>query len=184
MENTRMGLSVAEQGQPISGGELDQAEHAFRTIAQSSLDREALRVPAQVLETVRPFFTLGWALGVRGGNTGPALVGVPVDESTVRQAFAAVMPDRVADSLALSEALSLAPELAGPVLFQKVRYNGSLHTRHGLYWVSTIHAFADPLGGPPVLRYDLAEQRGHALIVAVRQARRVSVTPLPAFLQR
>ncbi|MDQ1041794.1 hypothetical protein [Streptomyces sp. V4I2] len=135
----------------------------------------------ELLDMVRPFFELGWAMGVRTGHTGPAMADVPVDRATVASAFVMLLSGRVADRLVLQVARSLDPQHAGPVLWQKVDYHGSLTHRHGSYWVHAIHAHADPFGGAPELRYDLCGIRGVAPVPMVTNVRRESLTPLPDY---
>ncbi|MGW2651702.1 hypothetical protein ACWC2T_44255 [Streptomyces sp. NPDC001393] len=158
--------------------EREQAGYALRELARSESDPEALRVPREQLDMVRPFFELGWAMGVRTGHTGPAMADVPVDRDTVARAFVLLMSERVADQLVLAVARSLDPQHAGPVLWQKVRYHGSLTQRHGAYWVGAIHAHADPFGEAPELRYDLCEVRGVVSAPVISNVRRQSLTPL------
>ncbi|MGW1729013.1 hypothetical protein ACWCQK_39915 [Streptomyces sp. NPDC002306] len=87
-------------------------------------------MPREQLEMVRPFFELGWVMGVRTGHTGPALVGVPVDPHTVARAFVLLPAERVADPMVIAVAQSLDPQHAGPVLWQRVDYHGSVTGRH------------------------------------------------------
>ncbi|MGW7369844.1 hypothetical protein ACWGI8_42080 [Streptomyces sp. NPDC054841] len=181
MENTRITEQVEEPGAPLSVAEREQAGYALRQLARSERDPEALRVPYEQLELVRPFFELGWAMGVRTGHTGPAMADVPVDRATVARAFVVLMSERVADGLVIAVARSLDPQHAGPVLWQKVRYHGSVTRRHGTYWVNAIHAHADPFGEAPTLRYDLCEMHGVAPVPIVTNVRRESLTPLPDY---
>ncbi|MEU5044599.1 hypothetical protein [Streptomyces griseorubiginosus] len=178
MENTRIAGQAQETGAPLTDAEKEQAGYALRELARSESDPEALRVPHEQLEMVRPFFELGWAMGVRTGHTGPAMADVPVDRATIARAFVLLMSERVADQLVIAVARSLDPQHAGPVLWQKVRYHGSLTQRHGTYWVGAIHAHADPFSAAPELRYDLCEMRGLALVSVVTNVRRTSLTPL------
>ncbi|MFE4411289.1 hypothetical protein [Streptomyces sp. NPDC056821] len=180
MEHTRIAQET-ETGQPLTAAEKEQAGYALRELARSESDPNALKVPQQQLELVRPFFQLGWALGVRTGHTGPAMAGVPVDRNTVARAFVLLMSGRVADQLVIAVAQSLDPQDAGPVLWQKVRYHGSVAQRHGMYWVSAIHAYADPFGGPVSLRYDLCALEGPGAVAKVTNVRRVSLTPLSEY---
>jgi hypothetical protein len=181
MEYTRIAEQAEEAGAPLTEAEQDQARYALRELARSESDPDALKVPRELLETVRPFFELGWALGVRTGHTGPAMADVPVDRATVAHAFVMLLAERVTDQLVIAVARSLDPQHAGPVLWQKVDYHGSLTQRHGTYWVHAIHAHADPFGEAPELRYDLCEMRGVAAVSAVANVRRTSLTPLPEF---
>ncbi|MEU9671837.1 hypothetical protein AB0E25_41360 [Streptomyces bobili] len=180
MESTRI-AEQAEAGAPLTAAEQEQAGYALRELARSMGDPEAQRVPQEQLEMVRPFFELGWAMGVRTGHTGPALADVPVDRVTVARAFVLLMAERMADPVVIAVARSLDPQHAGPVLWQKVDYHGSLTSRHGSYWVSAIHAHADPFGEAPELRYDLCEMRGVLPVPVVKNVRRVSITPLPVY---
>ncbi|TLS45825.1 hypothetical protein FE633_13715 [Streptomyces montanus] len=180
MENTRIAEQVEETGAPLTAAEQEQAGYALRELARSESAPDALRVSQAQLELVQPFFELGWAMGVRTGHTGPAMADVPVDRSTVARAFVLLMSERVADALVLSVARSLDPQHAGPVLWQKVEYHGSVTQRHGTYWVSAIHAHADPFGEAPTLRYDLCEMRGVTPVPMVTGVRRANLTPLPA----
>ncbi|MBA2949569.1 hypothetical protein [Streptomyces himalayensis] len=181
MENTRIADQAEEAGAPLTVAEREQAGYALRELARSESDRDALRVPHEQLEMVRPFFELGWAMGVRTGHTGPAMADVPVDRATVARAFVMLLSERVADQLVIAVARSLDPQHAGPVLWQKVRYHGSLTQRHGAYWVSAIHAHADRFGEVPELRYDLCGMRGAAPVSMVTNVRRTSLTPLPDY---
>ncbi|MCQ8836092.1 hypothetical protein [Streptomyces malaysiensis] len=178
MENTRIAEQTQETGAPLTDAEKEQAGYALRDLARSESDPNTLRVPHEQLEMVRPFFELGWAMGVRTGHTGPAMADVPVDRATVARAFAMLLSERVADQLVAAVARSLDPQHAGPVLWQKVRYHGSLTQRHGTYWVHAIHAHAELFGEAPTLRYDLCEMRGLCPVSVVTNVRRVSLTPL------
>ncbi|MGW2563443.1 hypothetical protein ACWCXB_30310 [Streptomyces sp. NPDC001514] len=178
MESTRIAEQAEEAGAPLTDAEREQAGYALRELSRSESDPNALRVPHEQLEMVRPFFELGWAMGVRTGHTGPAMTDVPVDRETIARAFVLLMSERMADQLVIAVARSLDPQHAGPVLWQKVDYHGSLTQRHGTYWVSAIHAHADPFGEAPELRYDLCEMRGVAPVPMVTNVRRTSLTPL------
>jgi hypothetical protein len=181
MEYTRIAEQAEEAGAPLTVAEQEQAGYALRELARSESDPDALKVPHEQLEMVRPFFELGWALGVRTGHTGPAMADVPVDRATVARAFVMLLSERVADQLVIAVARSLDPQHAGPVLWQKVRYHGSVTQRHGTYWVQAIHAHADPFGEAPTLRYDLCELRGVCPVSVVTNVRRESLTPLPDY---
>ncbi|MFD7444089.1 hypothetical protein [Streptomyces sp. NPDC059909] len=181
MESTRIAEQAEEAGAPLTDAEREQAGYALRELARSEGDTGALRVPREQLEMVRPFFELGWAMGVRTGHTGPAMAEVPVDRMTVARAFVLLMSERVADPLVIAVARSLDPQHAGPVLWQKVDYHGSLTQRHGTYWVRAIHAHADPFGEAPELRYDLCEMHGVTPVPMVTNVRRTSLTPLPDY---
>lgn len=179
MEGTRIAGQAEEAGAPLTVAEREQAGYALRELVNSGPD--AQRVPREQLEMVRPFFELGWAMGVRTGHTGPALADVPVDWGTVARAFGfLLMAERMADPVLIAVARSLDPHRSAPVLWQKVDYHGSVTSRHGSYWVCAIHAHADPFSEVPELRYDLCELRG-IMAVAVRNVRRVSITPLPEY---
>ncbi|MFF8848284.1 hypothetical protein ACF08N_37480 [Streptomyces sp. NPDC015127] len=179
MENTRMAEQAEAAGVPLTDAEREQARYALKELARSaSGDPEALRVPRERLDVVRPFFELGWAFGVRTGHTGPAMADVPVDRRTVARVFALLMAERTADPLVIAVARSLDPQDHGPVMWQKVRYHGSLALLHGTYWVHGIHAQADPFGETLELRYDLCEMRGVAPVTVVTNVRRASLTPL------
>jgi hypothetical protein len=181
MESTRMGQRAREAGAPLTDAEKEQARYALAELARSERDGEALRVSGEQLELVRPFFELGWAMGVRTGHTGLAVAGVPVDGSTVDRAFVGLLSARVAHQLVIAVARCLDPQDAGPVLGQKVRYHGSLMERHGEYWVQAIKVQADSTGGGCSLRYDLCEVIGGFSVPAVMRVRRQSLTPLPDY---
>ncbi|MDQ0605728.1 hypothetical protein QF037_010161 [Streptomyces canus] len=121
MENTRIPEQAREIGAPLTDAEKEQARYALRELACSERDPDAMRVSHEQLDVVRSFFELGWAMGVRTGHTGPAMADVPVDRETVDRAFV---------DLLLSERLA---NQCGPVLWQKVRYHGSVTRRHGVY---------------------------------------------------
>ncbi|MER8225834.1 hypothetical protein ABTZ58_35890 [Streptomyces sp. NPDC094143] len=178
MEGTRIPEQAEEAGAPLTAAEREQAGYALRELVNSGPD--ARRVPREQLEMVRPFFELGWAMGVRTGHTVPALADVPVDRVTVARAFVLLMAERMADPVLIAVARSLDPQRSAPVLWQKVDYHGSVTSRHGSYWVCAIHAHADPFSEVPELRYDLCELRG-IMTVVVRNVRRVSITPLPEY---
>ncbi|MGV9456337.1 hypothetical protein [Streptomyces sp. NPDC003635] len=180
MENTRIAEQVRE-GEPITDAEKEQARYALAELARSERDPEVLRVSHEQLEVVRPFFELGWALGVRNGHTGPAVAGVPVDRATVEGAFLGLLSGRVASQLVIAVARILDPQDAGPVLWQRVRYHGSLRRCHGVYWVQAIRAEAGPVGGDHRLRYDLCEVIGGVPVPVVVNVRRGSVTALPEY---
>lgn len=179
MEGTRIAEQAEEAGAPPTAAEREQAAYALRELASSGPHSQ--RVPREQLEMVRPFFELGWAMGVRTGHTGPALADVPVDRVTVARAFVLLMAERMADPVLIAVARSLDPQHAGPVLWQKVDYHGSLTSRHGSYFVRAIHAHADPFSDAPELRYDLCEMHGCIPVTVVRNVRRVSITPLPEY---
>jgi hypothetical protein len=181
MESTRIAEQAEAAGAPFTVAEQEQAAYALRELARLASDPEAQRVPQEQLDLVRPFFELGWVMGVRSGHTGPALADVPVDRVTVARAFVLLRVARMADPVVVAVARSLDPQHAGPVLWQKVDYHGSLTSRHGSYWVSAIHAHADPFGEAPELRYDLCEMRGVVPVPVVKNVRRVSITPLPVY---
>lgn len=181
MESTRITEQAEEARAPLTDAEQEQAAYALRELASSESDPDALKVPREQLEMIRPFFELGWAMGVRTGHTGLAMTDVPVDRTTVARAFVLLMSERVADQLVIAVARSLDPQHAGPVLWQKVDYHGSVTQRHGVYWVCAIHAHADPFGEAPELRYDLCEMRGVTPVPTVTNVRRTSLTPLPAY---
>lgn len=178
MEITRI---AAEAEAPLTDAEREQAGYALRELARSERDPNALRVPSEQLEMIRPFFELGWAMGVRTGHTGPAMADVPVDWATVARAFVLLMSERATDPQVIAVARSLDPQQAGPVLWQKVDYHGSVTRRHGTYWVNAIHAHADPFGETPELRYDLCEVLGIKPVPMVTNVRRRSLTPLPVY---
>ncbi|WP_435220573.1 hypothetical protein [Streptomyces sp. Tue6028] len=182
MESTRIAGQPEETRAPLTDAEREQAAYALGELARSESDPHALRVPREQLEMIRPFFELGWAMGVRTGHTGPAMTDVPVDHDTVARAFVLLMSERVADQLVIAVARSLDPQHAGPVLWQRVQYHGSLTQRHGAYWVGAIHAHADPFGEAPELRYDLCEMRGVTPVPMVTRVRRTSLTPLAEYL--
>ncbi|MFD5425474.1 hypothetical protein [Streptomyces sp. NPDC127084] len=179
MEETQIAAPTQKLGAPLTLAEKEQARYALRELVRSKRDPKALRMTQEQFEMVQPFFELGWAMGVRTGHTGRAVADVPVDRLTVYRAILNVVGDGASDHLALAVARSLAPHSAGPVLWQKVRYHGSLTRRHGLYWVKAIRAEADPVGGAHSVSYDLCEVIGGIAVPAVTRVRRQSLTPLP-----
>ncbi|MFJ4648149.1 hypothetical protein ACIP6Q_32105 [Streptomyces bobili] len=182
MENTRIAGQAREVGAPLTDAEKEQARYALAELARSERDPDTQRVSPEQLDVVRSFFELGWAMGVRTGHTGPAMADVPVDGATVDRAFLGLLlSERVANQLALSLARILDPQDSGPVLWQKVRYHGSVTRRHGDYWVQAIKAEAGPVGGAHKVRYDLCEVIGRIPVPAVTNVRGQSVTPLPEF---
>ncbi|MGW2939890.1 hypothetical protein ACWDA7_51525 [Streptomyces sp. NPDC001156] len=181
MDDTRIVQRAEEISAPITDAEREQAAYALAELARSESDPSALRVSHEQLALVRPFFELGWAMGVRGGHTGPAVANVPVDPRTVSAAFVLLMTERITSALAVAVARTLDPQDAGPVLWQKVDYHGSLTQLHGPYWVTAIHAHADPFGEAPELRYDLSKMTGPTPVIVARNVRRRSLTPLPIF---
>lgn len=170
MEYTRVEQQAQEAGEPLTDAEQEQARYALAELARSTRAQDAMRVTPEQLEAVRPFFELGWAMGVRNGHTGPAMAGVPVDQTTVDYAFVRLLSERVARGL--------SPQNPGRLLWQRVRYHGSLATRHGLYWVGAIHTHGDPVSMLSTLRYDLYERRAGTLVQVVTNVRRSSITPL------
>ncbi|MER6691131.1 hypothetical protein [Streptomyces minutiscleroticus] len=186
MDETRMAgqneeiRAAEETGAPVTQAEREQSGHALWELAYGEVGR-GLGIPSEHVETARPFFELGWAMGVRTGHGAPALAGVPVDRAAVARAFALLSPEQVADGMLLAVARTLDPEHNGPILWQKVDYHGSHTGKHGTYWVTAIHAHADPFGDGPEVRYDISEQRGAAFVVKLRSVRRESITPLPYF---
>ncbi|MEU6511060.1 hypothetical protein [Streptomyces sp. NPDC046942] len=180
MENTRIAEQAEETGAPLTEAEKEQAGYALRELARSESDPDALRVSSEQLEMVRPFFELGWALGVRTGHTGPALADVPVDHSTVARAFVR-LASRVANRHVVAVARSFEPQEAGPLVWQRVRYHGSLTRRHGRYWVQAIHVHGKTFGLGVTLRYDLCELLEDEPVSVVTNVRRQSLTPLPEY---
>ncbi|MGP4014109.1 hypothetical protein [Streptomyces sp. 4N124] len=176
MENTWIAGQAEETGEPLTDAEKEQAGYALWELARSESDPDALRVSHEQLETVRPFFELGWAMGVRTGHTGPAMTDVPVDHTTVARAFVRLTSAWANDALHVAVARNLGGH-GGLTLWQKVRYHGSVTQRHGAYWVSAIHAHADSFGGVE-LRYDLSELRNSAHAVVISNVRLRSLTPL------
>ncbi|MFE1444653.1 hypothetical protein [Streptomyces sp. NPDC058739] len=174
MENTRIHAEAAESEARISEAEKEQAAYALAELVRSPSDPDTLIMPGADVEAIRPVFELGWAMGVRHGHTGPALAGVPVDRGTVARAFVLLLSER--------PAARTAPDLpdAGPVVWQRVRYHGSLRSRHGLYWTGAIHQYALESGAAE-LRYDLCEIRDDRLETVVSRVRRQSLTPLPEY---
>ncbi|OIJ93240.1 hypothetical protein BIV25_26010 [Streptomyces sp. MUSC 14] len=181
MENTRIAEQAEETGAPLTDAEKEQAGYALRELARSESGPDALRVSAEQLEMVRPFFELGWALGVRTGHTGPAVADVPVDRSTVARAFMRLVSSRVADRHVVAVARSFGPQQAGPLVWQRVRYHGSLTRRHGRYWVQAIHVHGRAFGLGVTLRYDLCELLEDEPVSVVTNVRRQSLTPLPEY---
>ncbi|CCK24382.1 hypothetical protein BN159_8502 [Streptomyces davaonensis JCM 4913] len=181
MENSQIPQQLRETGAPLTDAEKEQARYALAELARSERDPDALRVSHEQLEMVRPFFELGWGMGVRTGHTGAAMAGVPVDPGTVDRAFVGLLSGRVASQLVIAVAQVLDPQGGGPVLWQRVRYHGSVTRCHGSYWVQGIHAHADLVGVACVLRYDLCEVIGGVPVTAVTNVRRRSLTPLPEF---
>ncbi|MFD6285408.1 hypothetical protein [Streptomyces sp. NPDC060205] len=182
MENTRIAQQAPEAGAPLTDAEKEQARYALREMVRSERDSGALRVPPEQLDVVRSFFELGWAMGVRSGHTGPSMADVPVDRATVDRAFAELLLSRrVANQLALSVPRVLDPQDAGPVLWQKIRYHGTLTRRHGVYWVRAIKAEAGPVGAAPSVRYDLCEVIDGMTVLAITDVRPQSLTPLSEF---
>ncbi|MFC9280232.1 hypothetical protein [Streptomyces collinus] len=179
MENTRIAKQGSTARAPLTESEREQATYALRALARSESAADALRVPQEQLEMVRPFFELGWAMGVRTGHTGPAMADVLVGRGTVARAFVLLMAERVADQLVIAVARSLDPQHVGPVLWQRVEYHGSLTQHHGRYWVQSIHAHGDWFGEDLELRYDLCA--GAVGVLVVKNVRRESLTPLPEY---
>ncbi|MFC7309027.1 hypothetical protein ACFQVC_33090 [Streptomyces monticola] len=167
MENTRIAQRGEEAEAPLTDAEEEQARYALDELARSERDRGAPGVSHEQLELVRPFFELGWVMGVRTGHTGPAMAHVPVSRATVDRAFVV--------------ARSLDPQGEGPVLWQKVRYHGSLRRRHGVYWVQAIKVEAGSVGRGYSVRYDLCEVIGGCAVPVVTSVRRQSLTPLPDY---
>ncbi|MFJ5780410.1 hypothetical protein [Streptomyces sp. NPDC093094] len=175
VENTRIHADTEETGERISEEEKEQAAYALGELVRSPSAPDASIMPSCDVEAVRPVFELGWAMGVRHGNTGPALAGVPVDRGTVARAFVLLLSERLAGCLARDV------HAAGPVVWQRVRYHGSLlRSRHGLYWIGAVHEYALACGATE-LRYDLYEIRAEHLVTVVSRVRRQSLTPLPEY---
>ncbi|MEV7454081.1 hypothetical protein [Streptomyces nigra] len=181
MENTQIARQSEGVEAPLTDAEKEQAHYALAELARSEMDPDALRVPREQLDAVRPFFELGWAMGVRTGHTGLAVAGVAVDRGTVDRAFVNLLSERVTSQLVLAVAQVLDPQDSGPVLWQKVRYHGSLTGCHGDYWVQAIKVEAGSFGGGLSVRYDLCEVAGGRSVTVVRGVRRRSLTPLPDY---
>ncbi|MER7982475.1 hypothetical protein [Streptomyces sp. NPDC095817] len=177
MDETQVGTSTVSA--PLSDQELDASAYALRELLRSRGDGQSYRVPARRVELIRPFFRLGWAMGVRTGLTGPALYGVPVDSRTVTAAVTELMAEAVADRLALDTARRLPQN--SPALWQRVSYHGSLSHLHGHYWVVGMHIASGQVGYPAEVRYDLGRELDGAAVPAVRRVRHQSVTVLPEF---
>ncbi|MFJ5779335.1 hypothetical protein [Streptomyces sp. NPDC093094] len=174
VENTRIHADTEETGEQISQAEKEQAAHALAELVRSPSAPDASIMPSCDVEAIRPVFELGWAMGVRHGHTGPALAGVPVDRGTVARAFVLLPSERPAACLARDA------HAAGPVVWQRVRYHGSLRSSHGLYWIGAVHEYA-LASGATELRYDLCKIRGDRLETVVTKVRRQSLTPLPEY---
>ncbi|MFF8932240.1 hypothetical protein ACF1AO_33810 [Streptomyces longwoodensis] len=183
MENARITRRADEAGAPLTDAEKEQASYALAELARSERDPDGMRVSREQLDTVRPFFELGWAMGVRTGHTGPAMADVPVDRGTVDRAFINLLSARLAGRFVTPVVQVLDPEGTGPILWQRVRYHGSLTERHGLYWVTAITAQAGPVGAVHV-RYDLSKVIDGMQVIAVTNVRRQSLTPLPEYRTR
>lgn len=179
MESTRIAEQAEETGAPLTEAEEEQAGYALRALTAKPGDPDAALVSREWLALVQPFFELGWAMGVRTGSTGLAVAGVPVDGATVAHAFAQLNGERAAYALARGQE---DPQHAGPSIWQRVRYHGSLTRSHGTYWVGAIHATGDPVSMLPTLLYDLGELRGETLVPVVTNVRRVSLTPVAEWL--
>ncbi|GGV52305.1 hypothetical protein [Streptomyces spectabilis] len=180
---SRCAEQAEEIGVPVTPAEEEQARNALTELARRESDPDMLCVPREQFELALPLFELGWAMGVRMGNTGPAVTGVPVDWPTVESAFAAPWSGS-GNRLALQLSRILGPLFEGapgPVVWQKVEYHGSVREQHGVHWVHTIRAFGGPHGGTPRLGYDLCEIRGGTPMLTVTGVRRESLTPLPIF---
>ncbi|GGV69747.1 hypothetical protein GCM10010277_80040 [Streptomyces longisporoflavus] len=181
MEDTRIAGQTRESEAPLTDAETEQASYALSELARSERDPEALRVSYEQLGVVRPFFELGWAMGVRTGHTDAAMADVPVDRAAVDRAFVNLLSGQVANQLVIAVAQILDPRDTGPVLWQKARYHGSLTRCHGVYWVQAIKAYAGPVGAVHTLRYDLCAVIGGMPVPAVTDVRRRSLTPLPEY---
>ncbi|MEV6533715.1 hypothetical protein ACGFWD_26600 [Streptomyces sp. NPDC048448] len=177
MDETQVGQSA--ENAPLSDQELDAAVHALKELVRSRRDGQSYRVPARRVELIRPFFLLGWAMGVRTGVTGPALYGVPVDSGTVTAAFTELMAEAVSDRLALETARRLPQN--SPALWQRVSYHGSLSHLHGDYWVVGMHITRSRIGYPAEVRYDLGRELDGAAVPAVTRVRHQSVTAYSEF---
>lgn len=177
MDETQIGQPTVSA--PLSDQELDAAAYALRELARSRRHAQSYRVPARRVELIRPFFLLGWAMGVRTGVTSPALGGVPVDSATIEAAFAALMAEAVSDRLALETARRLPQD--SPALWQKVSYHGSITRLHGRYWVVGMHISRSRIGHPAEVRYDLGRELDEVAVPVVRNVRHESVTALPEF---
>ncbi|WP_409240508.1 hypothetical protein [Streptomyces sp. PA5.6] len=175
MENTRLPERAREGGAPLTDAEEEQVQYALRELLLSGQGPNVLRVPHGRLEMVRALFELGWVAGVRTGHTGPALADVPVDRQTVDRAFRQL---RLSEQEVRTVSRTLDPHDYGPILWQKVRYHGSLTSRHGTYWVQAIHANAETFGEVPTLRYDLCVMDGEWPVKRVTNARLSSLTQL------
>lgn len=157
-------------GVPVTDDEQEQARYALRELAATEYGRLCgARVPADVLEPVRDFFELGWVLGVRTGHTGLAVAGLPVDAESVRLAFARL------------RMTWLDRGEVEPVMWQRVRYHGSVTRKHGSWWVYAIRQVCHRADEPAEVRYDLCEVYGASIVSQVTNVRRESVTPLPEF---
>lgn len=169
MDETRLAPQALAKGAPVSDTEEAQAAYAFRELSRSDSVPGALRMSHELLSTVQALFELGWALGVRTGHTGPALANVPVDRATIERAFRWISS---------WDHEVIRQRVGQPILWQKVRYSGSLTRRHGEYWVVAIHAYADPDGGGPELRYDLCEIVAGRVVPVANGVRPSSLEPL------
>ncbi|MET9881522.1 hypothetical protein ABZZ36_44255 [Actinacidiphila glaucinigra] len=151
----------------VTDNEREQAEAGFGRLLAQTEHAAALRGTLPLwARRAREVFTLGWALGVRYGHTGPAVSHTPV---TDEEAAAALTPmsKRVGDGRA-------------PDLGELVDYHGSLTSRHGRYWVTDIRGTISH-GGAAYLGYRLSEMRDGRYVTIVSNVRRVSITPLGVF---
>ncbi|MFE5847927.1 hypothetical protein ACFQ7N_40525 [Streptomyces niveus] len=155
MEQTRMGAPVTHEAP--SEAELEQLINLF----QSSVAGNLFRMDRRARSAGQLMFELGWLVGVRNGNTGLALMGVPLPASMAEDACEAL-------------ARHTRQDPRRPVVEQAVRYHGSLIGAHGRYWITGISVPS----GERERRYELSEWSGTRYRLMVSNVRRTSFTAL------
>lgn len=158
MDQTRMGAPATHEAP--SEAELEQLNNLF----QSSVAGNLFRMDHRARAAGQLMFELGWLVGVRNGNTGLALMGVP-------------LPPSMAEDACVALGRHTRRDVRPPVVEQAVRYRGSLIGAHGRYWITGISVATTPDGGAE-RRYELSEWTGTRYRVAVSNVRRSSFTAL------
>ncbi|GHC88612.1 hypothetical protein [Streptomyces flavofungini] len=158
---------------PVTQDEQEQARGVLRALTRVEGAAEDRRASAGVLAMVGPLVEVCFAMAVRSGHTGLAVAGVPVSRADIITALGLLSQ--------LRDTESAIPDL---VLGQKVRYHGSLTTRHGEYWVGGFRFDGswEQEGSARVVRYELRSIGSPLGAPVLTHVRRRSLTPLAEYL--
>lgn len=153
--------------QGVTEHEDEQLTDAFRAVEKTFA--APLTVKARAI--ARRLFAVGWVMGVRSGQTGPALADVPLPAEDIKRPLSALV------SL-VRAARHGNPDQ--PQLGQRVEYHGTLPERHGRYWVTGIEQTLSTRGTPRTY-YRLSKLVDGRYVHVLFDARDQSITPLPEY---